>query len=412
MLFIVLFWDFESKDYLKRSVFIFFSTLSSPAFIITLPGMWVRLYISKNALEFKLTLFATFLAAIQSFLILNHSKAITLSINDINLTNLSKIISAFFGSYITINAQQELQLFFGYLFLIFYLIVILQKKNLILISLIYLLFSSIIISISRVDINIIHPIFAGPRYFFFPFIIQSWILLQITLSNYNYYIKIISSILLILSIINAIPILTRSHDELHWENHILSCKYFDNYRIPVHSDGNIAHAWSFSINKKNCPHNANSMLSSPYTFAYRVIDNKYNITKKSDKWINLNRFPKEENIINNTLHGKDYYSIANGVSSFNGWKILGSFNQTNIENGELIIHMRRGQQIWFRSEPKAFKQKIIIDGKKQYLNKTPATFDWVLLEFSNSTLPNEFNVTFIDGGDGWGEWFAIAIPNN
>jgi hypothetical protein len=72
--------------------------------------------------------------------------------------------------------------------------------------------------------------------------------------------------------------------------------------------------------------------------------------------------------------------------------------------------MHRGEQVWFRSEPMSLKQRIIIvDSNGRYMEALPTTSEWVLLEFSNTSLPDEFEVKFVDGGDGREEWSAIGL---
>jgi hypothetical protein len=408
LLFIVVFWDSKSTDWLKRCTFIFFATLSSPIFIITLPLLWIRAWLlRKNPLEIKLALFSTVCAAIQLWVMWNYPKSIASGIGSIDFSTIIQIIPKFLGAYLIGNIQPTLQWFFGVMLLSFFVFTLFRKDNSPVIwGLIYLWCATVFLSISRADINIIHHTLGGPRYFFFPFIIQSWILLQLALMNSNQLIRWAGGGLLILSIMNAIPVLDRKHDDLNWKDHLASCQYFDEYAMPIHYDGNIAHTWFLPIVNTKCAEFIRNdffqSMNSIESFAYRIIG-------KSEKSTNSNNLTKINDILKNEWNGSDYYSVAGGFPSLSGYKILGSFHHSGAESGELVIHMHRGQQIWFRSEPRSLKQKIIIDNNRQFFEKLPATSDWVLLEFSNSTLPEEFNVRFVDGGDGWGEWSAIAI---
>jgi hypothetical protein len=271
----------------------------------------------------------------------------------------------------------------------------------------YIWCAAVIMSISRVNIDSMHPVFSGPRYFFFPFIIQSWFLLQIALTDSNRWIRWLAWLLIGLGVFNSLPILDRKHDNLSWGTHLHSCQMYEKYSIPVHYDGNASRAWGFLMTGEKCSELlAKDLFYKPdctRSFPYRVIG-------KAADGVVAGHVPSMGAVINNEWSGHDYYSVVAGTSTLPTWQVLGSFINSDTEAGELTLHLRRGDQVWFRSEHRSLKQKIIIDGYNgQYTEAIPAASEWVLLEFSNASLPKEFNVRFVDGGGGWGEWSAIAL---
>lgn len=135
----------------------------------------------------------------------------------------------------------------------------------------------------------------------------------------------------------------------------------------------------------------------------------YNILIKKEYEMDKNNVISAQSMKQNDWQGADWYTISKGNSTKPDIKIIGSFLYSDAESGSLTLTMKKGDRVWYRTEPKAIKQKIEIVGHKDYFTLKPTTSDWVLLEFSNNTLPDNFDVKFIDGGSGWGEWSAIAV---
>ncbi len=56
-------------------------------------------------------------------------------------------------------------------------------------------------------------------------------------------------------------------------------------------------------------------------------------------------------------------------------------------------------------------QSILINngGIGTFYTSLPLSLEWSVLEFTNTQLPDEFDITLIDAGTKWGEWSAIAF---
>jgi hypothetical protein len=102
-----------------------------------------------------------------------------------------------------------------------------------------------------VDISILNPIDAGPRYFFFPFILLSWVLIQYCFSH-SKWIKYICGIFILTSCINATPYLVRHHTKLQWKEDVIACAKSENYTFPVHYAGQSGQLWSFTLRGEQC----------------------------------------------------------------------------------------------------------------------------------------------------------------
>ena len=92
-----------------------------------------------------------------------------------------------------------------------------------------------------------------------------------------------------------------------------------------------------------------------------------------------------------------------------GLKILGSYIHSDEDMGSVTLQISRGARFFYRSGPTRGRQLLEIGNKKEVSVILPASHDWILLDFSNTRLPETFSVTFTDAGSGWGEWSAIAI---
>jgi len=101
-------------------------------------------------------------------------------------------------------------------------------------------------------------------------------------------------------------------------------------------------------------------------------------------------------------------------SNFPGYKIIGSLQHSELETGKITLKLQRGDKVLYRSGPRNQGQKILLNavGIKNYKTDLPMAAEWVLLEFSDPALPQEFIATFIDVGTHWGEWSAVALRNN
>ena len=77
----------------------------------------------------------------------------------------------------------------------------------------------------------------GPRYFFLPFVLVAWILLQCVAAAPRSPRGIAALVLLVAAGANAVPVWSRSHVDLGWGEHLRSCARFPSYPIPILLDG-------------------------------------------------------------------------------------------------------------------------------------------------------------------------------
>jgi hypothetical protein len=98
-------------------------------------------------------------------------------------------------------------------------------------------------------------------------------------------------------------------------------------------------------------------------------------------------------------------------SQLPGLKTIGSYVNGDSDTGELVLRLRRGAVIYYRSGPVSGKQLYRVDDGKLYAGQFPVIDPWAVLLFDSPRLPAEFTLTLSDAGGDWGEWSAIALQD-
>jgi len=247
LLFVMVFWRPGQYTPL-RIIMICLASLSSPVCLVTLPLFLVRGFIFKqDRAELGLLGVALICALIQIYVMHSYGKSV-----DFNLLDSYRAISVFLGSYVIGNINPGLNWLLGSLLFGFMGWGIYKNRSFTLIALYYLLLVSILMSIYRVDINILNPVNAGPRYFFFPYILLSWILIQLAFDGRYLILRMGSTFFLLSSVANAIPHLDRRHEALNWRSHVSNCLLTEKYFFPVHYVGSASGVWTFELTGQQC----------------------------------------------------------------------------------------------------------------------------------------------------------------
>jgi hypothetical protein len=106
-------------------------------------------------------------------------------------------------------------------------------------------------SLARMPILSIHPALGGPRYFFFPYIFLSWMLV-FAMGEGRKWIRGPAAFLLACSAIQFIRVGQRDQMDLLWSEQIEQCKSAqEDYALPVHYDGT-EHHWYATLNSEDC----------------------------------------------------------------------------------------------------------------------------------------------------------------
>jgi hypothetical protein len=247
LLFIMVFWHPGQWIYL-RMMMLGLCSLSSPVCLVTLPLFWIRaFYFRTYRSEFYIAILASICAGIQIYVMNGYSKPAEFHFE---LSYL--VIKVFLGNYVVGNIYPNITWMMGAMLFGFISIGVWRSKSKQLYVLCYLLFVSILMSIYRVDISILNPVNAGPRYFFFPFVLLSWVLIQLIFDSRLLFFKIGATFFLCTSLVNATPHLIRKHDRLDWGKRAMKCLHEEKTSFLVHMAGSADHAWSFTLTGEEC----------------------------------------------------------------------------------------------------------------------------------------------------------------
>jgi hypothetical protein len=114
-----------------------------------------------------------------------------------------------------------------------------------------LLCVSWVVVLARMPIAAVHPFLAGPRYFFYPYIFLSWLLLwlyAISPSPWRFAVLGVT----ILAAAQGLPRLKRKHVELNWREQLLRCAASPQYEIPIHFNGSAESLWRVRLTGQQC----------------------------------------------------------------------------------------------------------------------------------------------------------------
>ena len=262
LLFVLVFWK-EGEQLYFRLFLLTISSLSSPVCLITLPLFWLRVrFFKKTPSEIVIAVLATLCVAVQVSYILRYSQA--------NLFNPDKtflIIPKFLGAYLVGNLEPQLNWLLGLGILAFVAWAVIQKRSIIQYTLLYLLLATIGTSVYRVDINILNHIDSGARYFFLPFILLSWLLIQIALDSNAKWIRLTAVGFLTASIINMVPVMTRTHARVYWTDQIFRCLTVEQsrYDFPILHDGSETALFYIPFTGDQC----RELLEKDYLYSLR-----------------------------------------------------------------------------------------------------------------------------------------------
>lgn len=240
----------EGRAILLRSCLLVLGGLSSPIITIAVPVFVFRLFLEKTTQALIVTLISVFCALIQFSSILGKQSSSMIEYIFSALSNVDAIVIKFFGYFIHQKGNFEVSLAAGIIILsIFIWLLWVSRRDYIALYLAYFTLATIMLSIVRVDVSIIHPEKAGPRYFFYPYIFLMWSFIHMA---YKQDKKRLLFVLFGLVIINSSFIWSRTHDSLNWRSEVLECVKSESYSFPIHYAGDIDKLWKVKLTREQC----------------------------------------------------------------------------------------------------------------------------------------------------------------
>ncbi len=250
--------------------------------------------------------------------------------------------------------------------------------------------AAIAASVARVDPEIVHPHFGGPRYFFFPYVLMSWMLVQMVWDPRFRWLRGVAGAVLVCAWTNALPVWSRTQEDLCWSAHVRSSRCFARYDLPVEYDGVAAHAWPISPQVPRWE----SALRTEWLCS----------CARSEE---LLTFPYRWDPDNGENVDPRPIPSASDATAANGERHEPTMSERTSPSGkrELVLKMRKGDRVRFRSITCSVVPSVHVESfERDFLTQLPASELWRTLEFSNVRLPETFALVVSDDGGGTGEW--------
>jgi hypothetical protein len=408
LLFIVALWDEDSNDLKFRLPFVLLGGLSSPLIFVATPFLLIRALLFK-AKRREVAVLVTACLCCLAQAIAMHRELSKITTGKIDANNLRLVLPKFLGCYLVGNFRHTGNnlLWFAAGFLIAFFIaaagfIARQPRYWFLAG---LWFGSVVLIAARVDLSILQPRVAGPRYFFVPFVLLSWYLLAIVLDSSLKNIRWTAAALLFLSLLNCLPVLSRPQQDFQWAAHLSSCGRFEHYGIPISYDGRTE--WFMDVSRNQCEvlqhsglftlrHSLNARSSYPYS-----------IKPLPTGPLDASGFAAMVAVVSG-----QGFKVGASTTTIPGFTVITPEFQDKDNVGRLTLQLHKGDKVLFRAGSSPNRQHISIQGRNEFLTSLTPTSAWAILEFSNDLLPEEFRVTFSgDGASGSDNSPVIALCN-
>jgi hypothetical protein len=239
----------------------------------------------------------------------------------------------------------------------------------------------------------------GPHYFFFPYILLSWLLLQIALSPASRpWLRRAALVMLAVAAVNALPHLSRRHDDLDWRRHVASSIHFDRYAIPIESDGAACRACYLNLRGTEA---ATLLARDPL----RSCSGKLATYPYTDVEFNRDTPVPAHAASKLLVAGRGWRQVASSPGIPAGFAVFRSTGRA-----ALVLAVHRGDCVLFRSSLGAHQVTAAISGaEREFAAKLLPSYVWKWLVFCNRQLPETFTVTLRNQGPDPQQWAEVAF---
>ncbi len=255
--FLVLLWNPKDEGNLReRLSLLVIGGLSSPMIIPIAAVMAARAAIQRNRVDVLLAVASVAAAGVQFWIM--HETAAHSTIPDLLPFSM---VRKFFGYFVVQGpmATDDVLLTCGVLILVMLTLFTIRRwRDPGIWLLLACLGMSIVASVSRAPVAAIHPLLAGPRYFFYPFIFVAWLLIQMAAETgrpERWLAMVALSCALIISLVYG----QRRNDRMDWSANLRACAASETYAMPIQFDGDKTHPWHVTLKGSDC----RRLLKSP-----------------------------------------------------------------------------------------------------------------------------------------------------
>ena len=415
LIFLALLWNTEQRSSYLRYFCIGIAGLSSPVVILCAPLFILRTYFYRYRIEVFSTLLVIVLSAIQAYFVFTKASMTNVGLLDV-LRDLISILSKFVGQFFfrKISAPADTILMFVVVSFLSWSWYRKRKELGFPFFLIVCLYAVVIFStVKRVPIELIDPHTAGPRYFFYPFVLFSWALIWLySVSKDSRAARYIFWFLCSCALLNSTTKFYRLSESPNWLTEIAYCINSSVYHFPINLDGQMHNLWRLQLSKDQCA----------YLIDQSFLDSERDLKKFPSEYVNFN-FSDFNPLLISSL---DKFEIVNGSWGMNtlpaevtntfGAQMLSSWVGSDAFTGQhkvVIDALGKVVRIAYLTGPVSNNQKILVaeaDSQQVvlsvYLKKSDSL---AILDFEVEE-GKRYEIVLMDLGRGWGEWSAIFIP--
>jgi hypothetical protein len=250
LLLLSVFWRSDSRLQWLRWLFIVIGGLSSPIIVVIAGLLAIRAAFERKPSEYCAAGFAVPISLIQFATI--HAN-VPLNTTTFGLSSLILAIQRFFGLF-----------FIPWLGFVASCVGFVVLSSLVLIAwayrarlnryfflLILADFGICAVTLFRIPVDAIHPFLAGPRYFFYPFILLSWIMIWLA-SVANRGTRFGLALAFLIAWLMCAPHFSRRHDPVDWQMAVMACARSTRHDLPAHFDGQSTTMWHASLTGLEC----------------------------------------------------------------------------------------------------------------------------------------------------------------
>lgn len=252
-----LLWPAASEGQLRlRALLLTAGGLSTPLLVGLLPLYGARWIVWRRRADWQLLLLGGALSAIQLATMWTMSAVLGGNVASRPLVN---VPMKFFGYYLLWTPlQQEETLYLGLGIVLIAVLVaatFVRRRTLdfTFVALVGALAVAIALAAVRAPLNAVHPVLAGGRYFFLPYLLLSWLLLYfIDRRHQGTSVFCIAALLLALGGFAAHA--RWRHAAIDWRSHVAQCVTQPVHQFPVHYEGTQPHQiiWAVDVPGEAC----------------------------------------------------------------------------------------------------------------------------------------------------------------
>lgn len=247
LLFVALFW--RGDGVFGRATCVVVGGVSSPLVIVLTPLFVLRLSFDRSFGALVAALLSILVSALQAYFVFTTANSQTN--RDFSIEALGLGIEKFFGFFAFLDSAMALPA--GLLLialLLFGLRFVEGRFAYLLLGL--CLMATIVASLGRMEVAAFHPVRAGPRYFFYPYIIIFWMLIYLVVRGRS-WIKLASVIFLGLAILDLKPRFVRQQQAIMaWPDQVRQCLSQPSTTFVIKTNDKARHVWTHDFSRSLC----------------------------------------------------------------------------------------------------------------------------------------------------------------